>query len=415
MRPSFTATAASPIPLAGKRVMFIVFEFPTRGTAGYHTYNRSILQALLRLGATVDVQVLTPRCKRITDALDDLEPLHHLTVTGSGHLRIGHRVIAMHPLSWARWARDRLRHMRSATGPAARHRIVPIGKMMTSGQAHRLTQRLQRQRPDLVLLDTMFMCHAALRSPAPVVIVAHDVFHERTASLRSAGLEPHPAIEPNEERSRLRQSAGVIAISRHDAASLTVLCPNLPVHRFQPPMGAGPAPITHARPGNRLFYMGSAAHHNVQAMEWFFAEVWLTVVATRPAAELWVAGDIGRSLKHNGYPRVRWLGRVDDPVRYASDCTFAIDPVQAGSGVKIKITSYLEMGLHCLTTSAGAQGLEDYQDKLRVADGAPTFISSILEWLDSREGPTRTGESSAPSPSAQESELAAFLLARLNP
>jgi hypothetical protein len=287
--------------------------------------------------------------------------------------------------------------------------------MMSSGQAHQLIQRLHRQRPDLVLLDTIFMCHAALRSPVPAVIVAHDVFHERTASLRSAGLEPHPAIEPDEEGYRLRQAAGVIAISRHDAASLTALCPHLPVHRFQPPVAERPAQIAFARPGNRLFYMGSAAHHNVQAMEWFFAEVWPTVMAARPTAELWVAGDIVRSLEHNGYPRVRWLGRVDDPVRYASDCTFAIDPVQAGSGVKIKITSYLEMGLHCLTTSAGAQGLEDYQDRLRVANGAPTFISSILEWLDSRGAPRQTGESSAPPTDARESELAAFLLARLQP
>lgn len=362
--------------LAGKKVLFVVSELPTRGTAGYHTYNRSILHALLALDANVDLLVLSTRYKKLHDTLGDLPGRHRLVIEASGVWRWRDRLTMIHPLALAglvkRWLRTRCAG--AVATPAGT--IAKIGRFITPRQIQRVLRHATERAPDLLLLDTLFLSPLAARTTIPAAIVAHDVFHQRTASLRQMGLHPEPPITQAEEARHLQKADAVIAISLTDQREISTLYPTGSLFTFAPRIDTMALPAGR-RIGKKLFYMGSAAHHNLQGMRWFLKAVWPWVREAVPGIELVIAGDIGPAVSGDVGAGILILGRVDNPAEAAEECAVAIDPVQAGSGVKIKILSYLAMGLPCVTTSAGAQGLEAYMGRLRVTDEAEQFVQAI--------------------------------------
>lgn len=414
--------------LAGKTVLFVVFEFPSLGTAGYHTYNRSVLAALLAQGAHVHLQVLTRRYKALHH---DLAEIAEVTVSAPGLWVWRGQAWVWGPLAYLRWLASRVTaqtaHTWSNAGshpPQARpgdqppqahaSGIASMGRWCSPAQAAVVQARARALRPDLTLVDTLFCAPLAgtlngRLGRCPTVVVAHDVFSQRTRELLRVGLQPRPLVDEAMEREALSRADGVIAISETDAVALRLLLadgaeqqgtregtgslalPPTPVHTLPPDLAlqALPDPTaqgasTSAPPGPPcLFYMGSAAHHNVHAMHWFLHQVWPLLRLREPRMELVLAGDVGSAWVHQALPGVRVLGRVADPVQAAAGCTLAIEPAQAGSGVKIKMLSYLALGLPCVTTPAGAQGLQDFAAALHVAEGPQAFCDAVLATLAS--------------------------------
>ena len=370
--------------LSGRKILFVVFEYPSSDTAGYHTYNRWVLTTLVALGAQVHLLVLTDRYKKWHDRLDD--------ITGTAITAPGLFVWRGHALVWGPrawlgwwWRRSPLARCRQASQGQAH-----IGRWCTPRERATASAAASVLQPDLVLLDTLFCTPmAADLIGCPSAVVAHDVFSERVRELSLAGLRPHPQVDVQTERTALARAQAVIAICEGDAATLRHLLPaSQPVFCFAPdPLPTSPLPPRRAATGApRLFYMGSAAHHNAHGIEWFVREVWPRLRLRQPNIELVLAGDVGAPWAHRRVPGLLVLGRVDKPAQAAAGCSLAIDPVQAGSGVKLKILSYLALGLPCVTTPAGATGLDAYAAALFVADGPKAFCDGVLTAL--QEGGT---------------------------
>lgn len=364
---------------SGRNLLFVVFEYPSRDTAGYHTYNRQVLATLVALGATVHLLVLSDRYKTWHDRLDDIAGA---TITAPGLFVWRGQALVWGPRAWLGWwwrRRPWARRPPASQGPAH------IGRWCTPRERATALAAAAALQPDLVLLDTLFCATVATGLlGCPSVVVAHDVFSERVSELQRAGLQPHPPVDAATEREALSQAQAVIAISEGDATALRrLLSDHHPVFCLAPQtLPPWPSPPTVDRTGvPRLFYMGSAAHHNTHGMAWFVGEVWPLLRQRQPDIELVLAGDIGAPWVHRPVPGLRVLGRVNDPADAAAGCQLAIDPVQAGSGVKLKILSYLALGLPCVTTPAGAMGLDAYAAALFVADGPQAFCDRVLEAL----------------------------------
>lgn len=135
----------------------------------------------------------------------------------------------------------------------------------------------------------------------------------------------------------------------------------------------------HEREG-LIFVAGFAHPPNVDAALWLVREVLprlhqhmpglrLSLVGSNPSADV-------RALQDE---RVEVTGFVTDAElaqRYAH-ARVAVAPLRFGGGIKGKVIEAMRHGVPCVTTSAGAQGL-DGCDALAVCDAADDFTQHIL-------------------------------------
>jgi len=61
--------------------------------------------------------------------------------------------------------------------------------------------------------------------------------------------------------------------------------------------------------------------------------------------------------KNRNIPGVKFVGEVESVKEYFSQHGFLIVPLWSGSGVRIKLIEALAMGMPCISTTVGAEGL----------------------------------------------------------
>ncbi len=283
--------------------------------------------------------------------------------------------------SWGSSARVLKRHL-GGLYPADRSPspVVQIERLPDKSEIRRAHAILDRIVPSIVFVDTIFRdAYVENRfTPEQRILVAHDVFHERVASFEANGYRVTPRIGPEEERIRLSRYSDILAISDHDASVLQRLAPQARVRTLFPVV----KPTSAAKPNftsGRVLYLGSAAHHNIDGLRWFLEKIWPNILKQRPNTFLDVVGSIGSIL--SPATNVIVHGRVDELGAIAGNAAFAINPVRMGSGIKIKMVDYFNLGLACITTSSGALGFPSGARPFVVQDDENGFAQAVLQWL----------------------------------
>jgi glycosyltransferase involved in cell wall biosynthesis len=127
-----------------------------------------------------------------------------------------------------------------------------------------------------------------------------------------------------------------------------------------------------------LVYFGSFGDQNVDAINWFVGEVWLTGLADRFV--LSVYGSVCDGLTTR-VPGVRLCGGIANIENVYSDADIAINPVRFGSGLKIKNIEALAFGVPLVTTSVGAEGLEEGEGTFFLCGDSPDDFKRQLSRL----------------------------------
>lgn len=78
---------------------------------------------------------------------------------------------------------------------------------------------------------------------------------------------------------------------------------------------------------------------------------------------------------------VEFVGFVEDPSLYFENCALMIAPILNGAGVKIKVLEALAAKVPVVSTSVGAEGIDE-NDLLKIADGVDDFVKEILATID---------------------------------
>lgn len=87
--------------------------------------------------------------------------------------------------------------------------------------------------------------------------------------------------------------------------------------------------------------------------------VWPQVLRRMPAARLRLAGRGMRSLLANvSVSGVEVVGEVDSAAAFLRGLSLLLNPIQRGSGMKVKVLESLAVGLPVVTTRAGAEGID---------------------------------------------------------
>lgn len=144
-----------------------------------------------------------------------------------------------------------------------------------------------------------------------------------------------------------------------------------------------------------IVFPGSLSFHaNLDAMEWFLAEIYPLVRARIPDVCLTITGD-SMAQELPVAENVQRTGLVDDVRPYVASSWLSVVPVRVGGGTRIKILESMALGTPVVSTSKGAEGLAVRVDEhLLLADDAPSFADAVVRLLSDaalRERLSRNG------------------------
>ena len=184
----------------------------------------------------------------------------------------------------------------------------------------------------------------------------------------------------------LNQMDGVIVLSEHDRDLLRRDGVWKPMHIFRRPMSVSIPPLPHWEHTEPIVIsLGRLEETRTHGTLWCLREVWPRVRQAVPEARWHIIGaDPPASIRHyHGREGVVVEGFVDDLTPFLQRARACIIPLFIGGGIRIKILDMLSVGMPCVSTTVGAQGLEN--EGVWIADTPEGFAEGIIELLGNRE------------------------------
>jgi|OpeIllAssembly_1097287.scaffolds.fasta_scaffold58358_1 glycosyltransferase involved in cell wall biosynthesis len=131
---------------------------------------------------------------------------------------------------------------------------------------------------------------------------------------------------------------------------------------------------------NMILFVGSNNKANIHGLEWFITKIFPKVREAIPDVSLVVVGKCADNI--HPIDGIELVGKVDDLSNFYTRSKLVINPVQFGSGLKIKSVEAVSFGCPLITTSEGAIGLETWIDKtILVADTSDEFFRKTVALL----------------------------------
>jgi glycosyltransferase involved in cell wall biosynthesis len=138
-------------------------------------------------------------------------------------------------------------------------------------------------------------------------------------------------------------------------------------------------------------FLASKALFNLHAYDWFVDNVWKDLRGGNASLE--VAGTLCLVTGRPRADRIIHLGIVERPANAYARCHVMVNPVQAGSGLKMKNVEAMAHGRPVITTSLGAEGLEGAIGRgLIIADNAEAFCDALLDLQQRPEDVSRLSQ-----------------------
>jgi glycosyltransferase involved in cell wall biosynthesis len=188
------------------------------------------------------------------------------------------------------------------------------------------------------------------------------------------------------ERNRVRQFAGITAVSSRDAGILQRWAPGASVHVI--PNGAdckNLVPLDIAPVPGSILFMGLLSYApNRDAVQYFVSAILPQIRRAVPGATLTVVGrqdgELDRAVRDN--PGVVFTGYVDDVRPHLARAQVIAVPLRAGGGTRLKILEAMAMRRPVVSTRLGAEGLElTAGEHLLIADRPEAFAASVIRLL----------------------------------
>ena len=258
-------------------------------------------------------------------------------------------------------------------------------------------------RIDLVQLEyTELGQHAAaVPDGVPVILTEHDIafrsfarrqrlgFRQRFPESRAYGTSRHDLRRlMRHELACDRAASQVHAMSQDDARFLARHLPDgarrirvvpngVDCNAYAPPGGLAPR--------RDVLYVGNFQNlPNVDALDYFVADVWPLLRLRRPGARLSVVGanPPERVTALDGRDGITVVGEVDDLRPAYHGHRVMVAPIRAGSGTRLKILEAFAAGIPVVSTTLGAEGIEAEPGRhLLIADSAVDFAAAVEQVL----------------------------------
>jgi GT2 family glycosyltransferase/2-polyprenyl-3-methyl-5-hydroxy-6-metoxy-1,4-benzoquinol methylase len=182
-----------------------------------------------------------------------------------------------------------------------------------------------------------------------------------------------------QERYVMSHSDTTIVISEHERALLAREAPEVRV-RVIPLLREIPGRSDAEQPRSGMVFVGGFRHPpNIDAVQWFCADIWPSIREAIPEAELFIVGSHMvpevEALAGNG---VRVLGFVEDLAPVFSRTLLSVAPLRYGAGQKGKVVTSLSYGVPAVITPIAAEGLGLAPDEgAIVAEDPQEFAAAV--------------------------------------
>lgn len=247
------------------------------------------------------------------------------------------------------------------------------------------------------------------RSEIQCVVDTHDVLSSRGDQFEQFGFSHWIDIDPKQESDELRKFDAALAIIDHERPTFQAMAPEIDVltvsHSLEP-ITRNHAAIK--RPdGDSLLtigYIGSANHSNGHALIKFVRKVWQPLREQNADVEFVIAGSVCDWLmfheesRFSGEesmslwielstdPAVKLLGKIDSPVDFYQQVDLAINPVEFGTGLKIKTCEALAYGVPSALSANGKYAIPpEVGDAVISTDSVSKMVAAIFSLSIDRE------------------------------
>ncbi len=238
-----------------------------------------------------------------------------------------------------------------------------------------------KDKIDVVIVEYVFFSKAlkCFGDQVLKIIDTHDVFTERHRRFLRQNKKPAWfSTTRNEEKKGLERADKIIAIQNKERAF------------FEQLVGRKVITVGHVVPldncdsytsiQNRILYVGSKNEINLDAVKYFIDDIFPKIRMRNPEAELAIAGNICDYITdQSGVIKLGMLDSLDEAYQAAS---VVVNPIQLGTGLKIKNIEALGFARPLVTTSVGAEGLDfGGGANFLIADTAEDFSDAVLSVL----------------------------------
>ncbi|MEM7220403.1 MAG: glycosyltransferase [Pseudomonadota bacterium] len=243
-----------------------------------------------------------------------------------------------------------------------------------------LCDLLENHAFDAMMVEYVFFSRALKLAPPGMLklLGTHDAFANRHRRYLSAGMEPRWfSCTPAAETRGFARADRIVAIQETEEATFRAMTDREVLtigHPVEVADTETPYPAEHA-----ILAVGSNNDINRDSVRWFMDEVLPAVRADVPDATLRVAGSVCADLPNR--ENVELLGRVDDLATAYATARVVINPMQTGTGLKIKTMEAMAHGRALVTSPAGAAGLERAAGAFEIAPDAQRFAQATARLL----------------------------------
>jgi glycosyltransferase involved in cell wall biosynthesis len=270
-----------------------------------------------------------------------------------------------------RWVMDRVISMGWAT-PDLDFRFWPHWDRAVAEVA-------RREKFDVVIAEYVFCSKALLHFEAAYkVIDTHDVFTGRAKKLGASKIKSYDwNLTREDERRGLLRADLIIAIQKHEAAffkEITGGTRKIATVGHTVALRPLPSPESAAK---SLLFVGTGNGPNVAGIKHFIANVLPLVREKHPEVRLHLAGSICNALPTEA-PGVERFGIVRDLDDAYSTANIVINPLLAGTGLKTKTVEALGHAKPLVTTSCGAEGIEDAEGYAFLMADEPSAMAAHI-------------------------------------
>lgn len=253
-----------------------------------------------------------------------------------------------------------------------------------------------------------FMPPPTYNPAVKVVLDNHNIEHRIPKRIAETSANPLIRLYAQQEwpklrdfeRDAIRRADLTLAVSEEDVVGLRDIAASQADRILSIPIGVDTdyfAPAPRKAASRTLLSIGTMYWPpNVDALLYFYRQIWPKVKAKIPNAALNIVG-AKPVAAIQALPKldaaIQVFGSVPDVRPYAEDCGVFIVPLLSGSGMRVKILNALSMGLPVVSTTIGAEGILVTPGKdILLADTPEEFANAVIRLLKEPELGEQLGE-----------------------
>lgn len=228
----------------------------------------------------------------------------------------------------------------------------------------RFENYLAKAKPDIVIVEYLTLSYLVpspeKRKGVKYVIDTHDVLSTRNRLFKENGFDHWVDVSVEEESQSLLKFDLIIAIQSEEANTFTQMVEgNVPVVVAGHPIQGDAKNVCRGTitENSRVTFGFLASNNFVNrlSIEWFFDQVW-PVFCQRLDTEAIVAGSVCEGL--SVLPKnASLVGRIAEVADFYSQIDVVVNPMQFGTGLKIKSIEAMAFGKPLIATAQGLAGL----------------------------------------------------------